>query len=441
VGNVELPLAMSSYEHAADLTSGRLPVEGVSRRALDAFARRAHEQGVAHRHVEADELFPSRCVPCSGSDPPAKETIMWKPRRTTRAPGGWRLSAAAPPGAADLPANPGSRATRRRNRRLALAGAVAIIPAAALLAACGGSKGTADHSAAGNLVVGIPPVTDMANLYVADSKGFFASRGLTIKITKLNGGAALVPAMEAGSVDIGQSNIVSALQAQQQNLGIKCFAGGWRSPVKPQLSLVVSAKYTSSIRAPASLAGKTIAVQSLNNSNQLLTEEYLKAHGVNPASAHFIAIPYPEMPAALSAGRVAAAITDEPFTTIVTSQGSKILAAEPDQAIAPNVLYACWVGPSDWLSSHRQLAAKFVAALDQADSYMAAHPAYARSILPKYTTVSAELAGKVTLPEFTTQITAADVLPWARAAAEQKMTKSLIAPSSIITSISSSGGS
>jgi hypothetical protein len=58
VGKVEMPLAMSCYEHAADLTSGRLPVEGVSRRALDAFARRAHEQGIAHRHVEVDELFP-----------------------------------------------------------------------------------------------------------------------------------------------------------------------------------------------------------------------------------------------------------------------------------------------------------------------------------------------------------------------------------------------
>jgi len=364
---------------------------------------------------------------------------MWNAAGSTDAPGNRPSSAAASPHAAGQPATSG---LARRRRLRALASTAAVIPAAGLLAACASSGGgTAGQTAAGHLVVGIPPVTDMANLYVADSKGFFASRGLTIKITRLNGGAALVPAMEAGSVDVGQSNIVSALQAQQQNLGIKCFAGGWRSPVKPQLSLVVSAKYTSAIRAPAALAGKTIAVQSLNNSNQLLTEEYLKAHGVNPASVHFVAIPYPEMPAALSAGRVTAAITDEPFTTIVTSQGSRILAAEPDEAIAPNVLYSCWVASSGWLSAHRQLAAKFVAALDQADSYMSRHPGYARSVLPKYTAVSAKLAGKVTLPEFTTQITAADVLPWAKAAAEEKLTNSLIAPSSIISSVSASGGS
>jgi len=317
------------------------------------------------------------------------------------------------------------------------------MPVAGLLAACGGGSGgsgAAPQPSTGTLSVGIPPVTDIANLYTAQSKGFFQSRGLTVKITYLNGGAALIPAMEAGSVDIGQSNFVSVLQAQQQHLGVKCFAGGWRSPTAPQLSLVVSAKYTSRVKTAADLAGKTIAVNALNNSNQLVADSYLKARGVNPTSVHFIGLAYPDMPAALSSGRVAAAITDEPFTTIVTtSQGSKILAAEPDQAIAAHVLYSCWVAPASWLSAHRQLAAKFVAALDEADSYIAAHPGYPASILPKYTAVSAKLAGHVTLPDFTTTITAADVQPWANAAAEFKMTSSLIAPSSIIATVPPSG--
>jgi NitT/TauT family transport system substrate-binding protein len=255
----------------------------------------------------------------------------------------------------------------------------AVMPAAGMLAACGGGSGNGEASqpSTGTITVGIPPVTDIANLYVAQSKGFFTSRGLTVKITFLNGGAALIPAMEAGSVDVGQSNLVSVLQAEQQNLGIKCFAGGWRSPKAPQLSLVVSARYASSVVAPAGLAGKTVAVNALNNSNELVTDKYLKANGVDPASVHFVGLPYPNMPAALSSGRVAAAIIDEPFTTIVTTtQGSKILAAEPDQAIAAHALYACWVAPSSWLSTHRPLAAKFVAAINEANSYIAAHPAY-----------------------------------------------------------------
>jgi NitT/TauT family transport system substrate-binding protein len=78
--------------------------------------------------------------------------------------------------------------------------------------------------------VGIPPVVEIGDLYTADSMGFLAMQGITVTIDKLNGGAALVPALDAGSVQVGQSNIVSVLQAQEENIGMKCLAAGYRSP-------------------------------------------------------------------------------------------------------------------------------------------------------------------------------------------------------------------
>jgi NitT/TauT family transport system substrate-binding protein len=325
-----------------------------------------------------------------------------------------------------------------------LAAVTAGLLAAGPLAACGsgGPGGSAGGGSGGGggavqtLTVGIPPVVEIGDLYTADSKGFFTSRGLRVTISRLNGGAALVPVLESGVVEIGQSNIVSVLQAQQASLGLKCFAAGYRSPspsAGAELSLVASPKDAATITSVARLAGQTVAVNSLGNSNQLVAEAYLTQHGVSPASVHFVALAYPDMPTALAAGRVAAAITDEPFTTIVRAQGAKVLAAQPDQAIAAHPVYACWVAASGWLSAHRPVAAKFVAALAEADSYMAAHPAYLPSILPRYTTVSAQMAKQVTLPDFTTALTAADVEPWARAAAQYKITRSLVPPSSAIT--------
>jgi NitT/TauT family transport system substrate-binding protein len=319
---------------------------------------------------------------------------------------------------------------------------VIALASAGLLAACGagGGAGGAGDKGPGtqSLTVGIPPVVEIGNLYTAESMGFFARQGISVKIDDLNGGAALVPALEAGAAQIGQSNIVSVLQAQQQNVDMKCFAAGYRSPpaaAGDELSLVVSPKDAGSVDSPSGLAGKTIAVNSLGNSNQLISEAYLARYGVSPSSLHFIALAYPDMPAALSSGRVTAAITDEPFTTIVKTQGARVLAAQPDAVIAPSPVYACWVASAGWLAAHRQVAAKFVTALDEADSYMAAHPGYLASILPKYTTVTASLAGRVTPPDFTTGITAADVEPWAEAAARFGITRSVISPSSVITSI------
>jgi NitT/TauT family transport system substrate-binding protein len=320
-----------------------------------------------------------------------------------------------------------------------LAAVAAGLVAAGPLAACssgGGSSGGGSSGAAQTLTVGVPPVVEVGDLYTADSKGFFTARGLKVKISSLNGGAALVPALESGVVEVGQSNIVSVLQAQQESLDMKCFAAGYRSPsAGDELSLVVSPKDAAAVTSVSRLAGQTLAVNSLDNSNQLVAEAYLAQHGVNPASVHFVALAYPDMPTALAAGRVAAAITDEPFTTSTRAAGAKVLAAQPDQAIAAHPVYACWVAPSGWLTAHRQVAAKFVAALAQADSYMAAHPGYLPSILPKYTTVSAQMAKQVTLPDFTTSLTAADVAPWARAAAQYKITRSLVPPSSAIAPV------
>lgn len=166
----------------------------------------------------------------------------------------------------------------------ALAAGVALA-AASLLAACGGGGGSGGSSGPQSLTVGIPPVVEIGDLYTADSKGFFARQGIKVKIDHLNGGAALVPALEAGSAQIGQSNIVSVLQAQQQNIGMKCFAAGYRSPSASsgdELSLLASPKDAASVTSPAQLAGKTVAVNSLDNSNQLVAEAYLTRYGVQP---------------------------------------------------------------------------------------------------------------------------------------------------------------
>lgn len=302
----------------------------------------------------------------------------------------------------------------------------ALLVGASALTGCGGSGDS------GELLVGVPPVVELGDLYAADSQGFFTQRGLNVKIRTINGGAQLVPALQSDALHIGQSNLVSVLQAQQRKLDLKCFSGAYTSPSEPELALMVAPKQASAITSPAGLAGKTIAVNTLGNSNQLVASVYLAHAGVNPDSIHFVALAYPDMPGALAAGRVDAAITDEPFTTMARQQGSKVLAPAPAEAVAPHPAYACWVATASWLAGHRQQAARFVAALAQADAYMQAHPDYLGSILPKYTSVSPALARSVVLPSFTPSLTEADIAPWADAAAKFRITQGLVQPSTIL---------
>ncbi|HVV24329.1 MAG TPA: ABC transporter substrate-binding protein [Pseudonocardiaceae bacterium] len=312
--------------------------------------------------------------------------------------------------------------------RCAVLATVLVLGGAAALTGCGGSGGAGD---ADTITVGVPPVVELGDLYVAESRGFFTARGLKVTVHCINVGAALVPALQSGALEVGQSNVVSVLQAAQQHLDVKCFAGAYRSPGGAELSLVVS-PHSADVTTPAGLAGRTIAVNTLSNSNQLVAEAYLAAHGVAANSVRFVAVAYPNMPDALSSGRVAAAITDEPFTTMVRAQGAKVLVAQPDSVIAPHPVYPCWVATGGWLSGHRTQAAAFVAALQQADAYMADHPDYLPSILPKYTSVSAALAKSVVLPDFATALAPADIQPWSAAAARFHVTSGRVDPSAIL---------
>jgi NitT/TauT family transport system substrate-binding protein len=307
-----------------------------------------------------------------------------------------------------------------------------LVGALALTSCGGGSAGSAGSGGGAQLLVGIPPVVELGDLYVADSQDFFAQRGLDVKIRNINGGAQLIPALQSDALQIGQSNVVSVLQAQQRKLNLKCFTGAYTSPSEPELALMVAAPHAATLTSPAGLVGKTIAVNSLGNSNQLVASAYLAKEGVDPASIHFVALAYPDMPGALAAGRVDAAITDEPFTTMAGQQGAKVLAAQPDAVLAPHPAYACWVATGSWLGEHRQQAAAFVAALMQADAYMQAHPDYLPSILPKYTSVSPQLAKSVVLPHFSTSLTEADIAPWSAAAARFAITQGPVPPGSIL---------
>ena len=63
-------------------------------------------------------------------------------------------------------------------------------------------------------------------------------------------------------------------------------------------------KGSSSIRTPADLAGKTIAVNALKGVGEVMIRAALEKSGVDPNSVKLLALPFPAMRAALANGQV-----------------------------------------------------------------------------------------------------------------------------------------
>ena len=298
-------------------------------------------------------------------------------------------------------------------RALLLATGVALT-----LAGCGTSSSSASGSGAAavtTITVGIPAAITADAVLIAQDKGYFTQHHLKVNVETLNGGAANVPALQGGAIQIAQSNVLSEIQGAAQGLAVPCFAGAFAlTPTGSFLPLVASAK--SGITKPAQLAGKTIAVNATGGVNQLLADAWLAQRGVDYKSVHYIGMGFPNMPAAIGSGRVDAAVSVEPFETEMRQQGATLLSGYLESDIQGSPIFSCWNATANWLTKNQKAAADFVAAIQQANDFINNQPGQFRAYLGKTTKMAPKVIQVLSLPSFTTNMSNADVTEWAAAA-------------------------
>jgi NitT/TauT family transport system substrate-binding protein len=276
-------------------------------------------------------------------------------------------------------------------------------------AACGGDSGSDNASTAGSgqpekINVGVIPILDVAPIYLGDKQGFFTKRNMELTLTTAQGGAAIVPAVLSGEFQFGFSNMTSLLLAQTQNVPIKVVSNGVASTGvdgKDFCGIVV--KDGSPIRTAADLAGKNVAVNTLKNIAETATRASIRKAGGDPKSPKLVEIGFPDMPAALSAGRVDAIFAVEPTLSTALSQGGRMIASSYVDT-APDLTVAAYFTSNRTLSEKPDLVRRFTEAMAESLSYADVHPDEARAIIASYTKIPPDVIAKLTLPKWPAQI-------------------------------------
>src|SRR5436190_9802580 len=134
-----------------------------------------------------------------------------------------------------------------------------------LLAALGGSaSGATKKATLTTITVDTLPIANGLPLDLGISKGFFSAHGIEIKKQVLQSGNDIVLALANHNGDIGYLGYVPMMIARTQGIPLTLVAAseveGTSTADNWQNILV---KGNSSIRTPADLAGKTIAVNAL----------------------------------------------------------------------------------------------------------------------------------------------------------------------------------
>jgi NitT/TauT family transport system substrate-binding protein len=307
---------------------------------------------------------------------------------------------------AEHPARPAP--PRRAARWLAFAPVLAAM--VALMAGCGGDDdsgggGTSSGSGAAAskptaLKVGVIPIADVAPLYLGQQKGFFKQENLTIEPQLAEGGAAIVPAVLSGSDQIGFSNTTSLIIAGSKNVPVQIIAQGVVGGESTKQAWdAVLVKKGGAIKSPKDLEGKTIAVNTLQNVGPLTINTALEKRGVDYTKVKYVEVPFPDMNAALKAGRVDAAWVVEPFVTAGKGMDQQPILY-PYEETEPNLTVATYFASKKYIASNGDEVERFVRAINKSLEYAQSHPDEVRKAVLTYTKIPPPAAEAMALPQW-----------------------------------------
>lgn len=298
------------------------------------------------------------------------------------------------------------------------------------LTACGGD-GDSGSSGGGRTTVRVAalPVSDSAMLYLAQQRGLFEKEGLDVRVQQIQQSLQALPALSKGQIDmVASANYVTYFQAQDQGtLDIRIVAEAIRAA--PRMMDVLVPK-DSDIKTLAGLAGKTLAVNVLNNVQSLTFNEILAKRGVG--APVYRQIPFPQMGAALDKGQVDAVHAVEPFDSAIQDEsGARVLV---DGASPPveSIPLSGYITTSAYAGRKPDALARFQRALKAAVKLADADPSLVRAVLPTYTKVTKEQAEKIDLPVYPATADPTQIARVAELMRKQKMVKRPIDPASLL---------
>lgn len=245
------------------------------------------------------------------------------------------------------------------------------------------------------------PVLIFAPLYVAIERGYFAREGLEVELVSTPGGVSSFVVLASGRAEVVVGGLGAALfNAAARGLDFKVVG-----PVhmeKPPVStpLVVSKKAYDSgqIRSVRDLAGKRVAVNVLGSATEFWLNAALLKGGLSMEDVQVVAVNFPEVPAALENGAIAAGLLGEPLATLAEDRGQVVrLSDDFVNGVQVTALYYS----GSFMREQRQAAVGFMAAWLRAsrDLYGGGYKRDdVAAIVEKYTKVPAAVVKRAAAP-------------------------------------------
>lgn len=290
--------------------------------------------------------------------------------------------------------------------------AAALVAGTLALAGCGsgspsGAEGSAADTSADSAGVGSGELTSIAvgTIAIASStelrygvaEGIFEDHGLDVELIEGQGGAALLPAVQNGSMQFAVGNPMSVLTAADQGLPMKVVSGYSWSAAEGEDINAVFARKDSGIEGFDDLKGQTVSVNAVHTLGDLSIMEATERAGADPEAINFNEMPFPDMLAQLEQGNVDAVWLPEPFMGRALADPENVLVGYPNQEVMDGMPLTIAFTSESIAEESPELVTAFQEALTESAERAAQDEEGVRAMLPEFLKMDEETAQSIRL--------------------------------------------
>jgi len=270
--------------------------------------------------------------------------------------------------------------------------------------------------------------------YYASDLGTFARAGLDVELTTQPTVATVVEAVASNNADTGQGDVMQLANAiTRGGVPLAIFAGGSIYSVAFASSLGLAVANDSPYRSARDLEGQTVGVITLNSIMAIAVQEWLRQNGADLSKVKLIEMLFPQMPAAIGKGVIAAAFMGEPFLSF-SGVDLRVLG-RPYDTIAPQFYFGCWFASKAWLATNAALARRFTATVYDTGRWVNTHPKETAMMLAAHTKLDLGQLQKKNRVGWATSLDPRLMEPILEAAYRYKMLASPIAARDLIATV------
>lgn len=207
--------------------------------------------------------------------------------------------------------------------------------------------------------VGTNPTLSDGPLHIAREKGYFKDAGLEVEIVEFPSPAQMVALAAKGDLPIiGTAIAASYFNSLAQGLPLKIIADRAQHPAHH--NLMVRADLRETLKKPADLKGRTIAVSIRGSLVEYETGRILESAGLTIKDVEIKYIPFTQTAVAFQNKAVDAAILVPPFVELIEGQKFAYRWIDPAEVIN-RLQISGWIVNSEWAAKNQETVRNFVA--------------------------------------------------------------------------------